>query len=179
MRNVFAYEIYDRRTGDQIDERDLDSAIKAHIEGEIALETYDDYQKIEMLEDVGFKVRPLDFITTLRHSGPLRAPQTAKPTEEHVQIDFNYLDRTVNFDLHMEEHDGKPYLMLEFFPIDGILTRMFDIEGNEKVFEACPHCGEEVILDAREKVKQPCPKCGELIKACCLCAGDKDCANCG
>ena len=182
VKNVYAFDIYDRRTGDQIDERTIDEAIKNHINGidDNTLATYDENAKFDLLRESGFQIRPLDFIETCRHSGAMHAGDKLKPLEEHVQVDFNYPDETVSFDLHMEQWEGKKYMFLEFFHKGGgIMHLMFDPEGNEKVYEACPHCGEEVIIEAKEKVQQPCPKCGELMKACCLCPGDKDCKNCG
>jgi predicted RNA-binding Zn-ribbon protein involved in translation (DUF1610 family) len=181
MRNVFAYDIFDRRTGDQIDERTLDEAILKHMNVDKPyVDTLDENMKIEYLEEAGFKVSPLDFIETLRHQSG-HAGEELNPFEEHVQVDFNFPDGTVNFDLHMEEYEGKKYLVIQFFPKQGkfqsILKRLFDTDGNEKVFEACTYCGEEVIINAERHTKQPCPKCGELIKACCLCDSD-DCANC-
>ncbi len=182
MKNVFAYDIYDRRTGDQIDERTIDEAIKNHINGidDAALATYNEDSKFDLLHEAGFSIRPLPFIETCQHQSG-QAGEEWNPLEEHVQVDFNYPNETISFDLHMEEEpDGKRYMFLEFFPKGGgIMHLMFDPEGNEKVYEACPHCGEEVIIDAKEKVQQPCPKCGELMRACCLCPGDKDCKNCG
>lgn len=181
VKNVYVFDIYDRRTGDQIDERTIDEAIKNHINGidDNTLSTYDENAKFDLLREAGFQLRPLNFIETLKHQSG-HAGDKLNPFEEHVQVDFNYPDESVSFDLHMEKYEGKKYLFLEFFPKGGgIMHLMYDTDGNEKVYEACPHCGEEVILDAKEKVKQPCPKCSELIKACCLCSGDKDCKNCG
>ena len=40
------------------------------------------------------------------------------------------------------------------------------------VYEMCPHCGNEVILEVKFK-KQSCPICGELICPCSLCADCK------
>jgi len=181
VKDVYAFDIYDRRTGDQIDERTVDEAIKNHINGidGNTLATYDANAKFDLLREAGYSVRPLPFIETCQHQGG-HAGEELNPLEMHVQIDFNYPDETVNFDMHMEVIEDKKYMFLEFFPrTGGIMHLMFDTDGNEKVYEACPHCGEEVIIDAKEKVQQPCPKCGELMKACCLCPGDKDCKNCG
>lgn len=35
-------------------------------------------------------------------------------------------------------------------------------------YEVCPHCGDEVRLEAELKV-QTCPKCGKRIVACSMC----------
>lgn len=179
MRKFTAYDIYDRRTQDQIDERTLDEAIKNHIKSDIALETYDDDSKIGMLVDAGFIVRPMPFITTGEHQSG-RAGKELNPYEECVQVDFNYPDESVSIDLHMEEHLDNKYFCISFFPKEeGIIRKMFDREGNEKVIEMCPHCGEEVPLDALKKIKQPCPKCGKQTLACCLCEdGERDCRKC-
>lgn len=180
VKNVYAFDIYDRRTGDQIDERTVDEAIKNHIKGidDNVLATYDENAKFDLLRESGYQVRPLDFIETCRHQSG-HAGQKLNPLEEHVQVDFNFPDETVTFDLHMEQDGDKKYLFLEFFPKDGCMNLMFDTEGNEKVYEMCPHCGEEVVLNAIEKAAQKCPNCGNYTKACCLCGEDKDCKNCG
>ena len=57
----------------------------------------------------------------------------------------------------------------------------------EKTYEVCPHCGEEVEIDAELKV-QVCPKCGKHIVTCSMCLayncdeytsdGTKYCVNC-
>lgn len=45
-------------------------------------------------------------------------------------------------------------------------------------YEVCPHCNEEVKLDAVFKL-QLCPGCKELIKPCSLCDMDKvNCNKC-
>ena len=48
-------------------------------------------------------------------------------------------------------------------------------------FEVCPHCGEEVALDAELKV-QTCPNCGKRIVACSMCRACEEsgdyCKNC-
>ena len=48
-------------------------------------------------------------------------------------------------------------------------------------YEHCPHCDEEVVLDAELKV-QTCPNCGKRIVTCSMCrACDTDqpyCAHC-
>ena len=51
-------------------------------------------------------------------------------------------------------------------------------------YEVCPHCGEEVALDAELKV-QTCPKCGKRIVTCSMCLacddrlyGNNYCNNC-
>lgn len=38
----------------------------------------------------------------------------------------------------------------------------------EKTYEVCPHCSEEVELDAELKV-QVCPNCGKHIVTCTMC----------
>ena len=38
----------------------------------------------------------------------------------------------------------------------------------DKTYEVCPHCGEEVELDAELKV-QTCPSCGKRIVTCSMC----------
>lgn len=38
----------------------------------------------------------------------------------------------------------------------------------EKTYEVCPHCGEEVQLDAELKV-QVCPNCGKHLVSCSMC----------
>lgn len=53
----------------------------------------------------------------------------------------------------------------------------------EHCYEICPHCEEEVMLDAELKV-QTCPHCGKRIVACSMCLaceandGKKYCSNC-
>jgi DNA-directed RNA polymerase subunit RPC12/RpoP len=51
----------------------------------------------------------------------------------------------------------------------------------EKTYEVCPHCGEEVELDAELKV-QTCPKCGKRIVTCSMCLAcetkDNYCTHC-
>ena len=37
-----------------------------------------------------------------------------------------------------------------------------------KTYEVCPHCNEEVALDAELKV-QTCPNCGKRIVTCSMC----------
>ena len=37
-----------------------------------------------------------------------------------------------------------------------------------KTYEVCPHCGEEVELEAELKV-QTCPSCGKRIVTCSMC----------
>lgn len=37
-----------------------------------------------------------------------------------------------------------------------------------KTYEVCPHCGEEVQLDAELKV-QVCPNCGKHLVSCSMC----------
>lgn len=52
-------------------------------------------------------------------------------------------------------------------------------------YEVCPHCGEEVQLDAELKV-QVCPNCGKHLVSCSMCTAymsDEDdyhrfCQNC-
>ena len=55
------------------------------------------------------------------------------------------------------------------------------MEKNNHTYEVCPHCGEEVRLDAELKV-QTCPNCGKRIVACSMCLAvesDKPyCTNC-
>lgn len=178
MRKFTAYDIYDRREQEHIIERTLDDAIKANIKGNIATETLSDDEKIELLVDAGFIIEPMPFITTGEHQSG-HDGQEPNPLEEHVQVDFNYPDASVSLDLYMEEHLGKKYFNITFFPKEGMITRMFDEEGNEKVIEMCPNCGEEVPLDALKKIKQSCPKCGKQILACCLCEdGERDCRKC-
>ena len=50
-----------------------------------------------------------------------------------------------------------------------------------KTYEVCPHCGEEVMLDAELKV-QTCPNCGKRIIACSMClaseTGEHYCCRC-
>ena len=53
----------------------------------------------------------------------------------------------------------------------------------EHTWEVCPHCEEEVMLDAELKV-QTCPNCGKRIVTCSMCRacdnpdGVPYCANC-
>ncbi len=50
---------------------------------------------------------------------------------------------------------------------------------NNKVWELCPHCEEEVELDAVKCKLQRCPNCGRMIKPCSMCDMDKcDCSRC-
>ena len=107
VKNVYAFDIYDRRTGDQIDERTLDEAIKNHLSG-VFDETMSEDDKLDLLADAGYSIRPLEFIETCRHSGPMQVGEELKSLEEHIQVDFNYPDKTISFDLHMEEEpDGE------------------------------------------------------------------------
>lgn len=177
MEDVKAYEIYDRRTQDQIDERTLDEAINKHIGGaeNIALETYDDHSKLKMLHEAGFTVRRLLPIEFLESGSPIKGTDKI---QEHAQLDFNFPDRSYVFDLHMEEHNGEKYLCIEFFGGEGRMERMFDDFGNEKVIEGCGCCGEEVVIDAIKYKPQMCPNCTEKIKACCLCDDNEDCLKC-
>lgn len=51
-----------------------------------------------------------------------------------------------------------------------------------KCYEVCPHCGEEVELDA-ELMVQTCPSCGKRIVTCSMCRPSDEpdqqyCANC-
>lgn len=39
----------------------------------------------------------------------------------------------------------------------------------KKVWETCPHCDEEVELNAVKYIKQVCPSCGKLIRPCAMC----------
>lgn len=52
---------------------------------------------------------------------------------------------------------------------------------NDKTYEVCPQCGEEVELDAELKI-QTCPSCGARIVTCSMCraieVNDKCCINC-
>lgn len=179
MEEVKAYQIYDRRTQDQIDERTLDEAITKHIGGveNIALETYDDHFKLKMLHEAGFTVTRLQPIEFLESGSPIRGTDKI---EAHAQLDFNFPDRSYEFDFHMEEYAGERYLCVQFFGNEGNMERMFDNFGNEKVLEGCGNCGEEVVIDAIQFKVQKCPSCTEPIKACCLCSEDdmKDCSAC-
>lgn len=63
-------------------------------------------------------------------------------------------------------------------------TYEMQCERTGKTYEVCPHCGEEVELDAELKV-QTCPNCGKRIVTCSVCmacdeSGDycKKCALC-
>lgn len=51
----------------------------------------------------------------------------------------------------------------------------------EHTYEVCPHCGEEVELDAELKV-QTCPNCGMRIVTCSMCRAcdseDNYCTHC-
>ena len=54
----------------------------------------------------------------------------------------------------------------------------------EHTWEVCPHCEEEVMLDAELKV-QTCPKCGKRIVTCSMCLAcdapddsNKYCSSC-
>lgn len=53
----------------------------------------------------------------------------------------------------------------------------------EHAYEVCPHCEEEVMLDAELKV-QTCPNCGMRIVTCSMCRacdandGKNYCSNC-
>ena len=52
-------------------------------------------------------------------------------------------------------------------------------KNNNKVWELCPHCEEEVELEAVKCVLQKCPNCGRMIRACSMCDPDKcDCSKC-
>lgn len=46
----------------------------------------------------------------------------------------------------------------------------------EKTYEVCPHCGEEVELDADLNV-QVCPSCGKHIVVCSMCEATYESAN--
>ena len=50
------------------------------------------------------------------------------------------------------------------------MDRQKILNGEEftKTYEVCPHCGEEVELDAELNV-QTCPVCGKRIVACSMC----------
>ena len=54
-------------------------------------------------------------------------------------------------------------------------------EDFDKTYEVCPHCGEEVVLDAELKV-QTCPNCGKRIVTCSMClacdTNDNYCTKC-
>lgn len=57
-----------------------------------------------------------------------------------------------------------------------------NIYGYEHTYEVCPHCGEEVELNAELSV-QTCPKCGKRIVACSMCravaeSDEPFCQNC-
>jgi len=59
---------------------------------------------------------------------------------------------------------------------------MIEPIDHEHTWEFCPHCEEEVMLDAELKV-QTCPNCGKRIVTCSMCLAcnipDKHyCANC-
>lgn len=48
-----------------------------------------------------------------------------------------------------------------------------------KIVELCPHCEEEVKIEAVMFELQKCPKCGGRIRACSMCDSDIcDCAKC-
>lgn len=47
------------------------------------------------------------------------------------------------------------------------------MEKKEYTYEVCPHCGEEVKLDAELKV-QVCPNCKRHIVACSMCVASAD-----
>ena len=52
---------------------------------------------------------------------------------------------------------------------------------HKNAYEVCPHCGEEVKLDAELKV-QTCPNCGKRIVTCSMCracdSGENYCSKC-
>lgn len=52
---------------------------------------------------------------------------------------------------------------------------------DDKTYEVCPYCGEEVELDAELKV-QTCPSCGRRIVTCSMCpaymSDDPDAPKC-
>jgi hypothetical protein len=161
------YEIKDRRKDEFIADRTLDEAIKNQLGAGAYLPEMSDNDKLVTLEDAGFTVRELRPITTLLHGLPLRG---SEEIERHIQVDFNYEKATHNIDVHMEEHYGKMYFVIDFPECtDGIIRRMYDVYGNEKCIEWCSHCEEEVVLDAVECRQQMCPSCGEPILPCNLC----------
>ena len=51
----------------------------------------------------------------------------------------------------------------------------------DKCYEVCPHCDQEVALDAELKV-QTCPNCGKRIVTCSMCRAcdtqDDYCTRC-
>lgn len=62
---------------------------------------------------------------------------------------------------------------------------MIEPEDTKHVWELCPECEEEVMLDAELKV-QTCPNCGKRIVPCAMClacgsienADNRYCENC-
>ena len=173
------YSIYDRRTTDEIAERLIEDAIKKYIKDadKIALETYSEEDKMSLLSEAGFSIRGLPAIETLHYQSRIRG--TTK-FEDHIQLDFNFPEGYEVFDLHMEEHNRKKYLCIEFSDVSegNRMERMFDAAGTEKCIEWCSTCEEEVVIDAVMYKDQMCPSCSEPIKACNLCDDNKDCLKC-
>lgn len=172
------YDIYDRRNQDAIVERVLDDAIVNHIIGwtKEKIEKENDDFKLDLLDENGYSVRPLKEIESCVHSSSCNEPNV-----EHIQVDFNFADKSEVFDLHMEQHGGKRYLCIEFFGVEPghSMERMFDTAGTEKCIEWCSNCGEEVVIDAVMYKDQMCPNCAEPIKACNLCSDcDRKCSTC-
>lgn len=62
---------------------------------------------------------------------------------------------------------------------------MIEPEDTKHVWELCPECEEEVMLDTELKV-QTCPNCGKRIVPCAMCLAcgstentdNRDCENC-
>lgn len=52
-----------------------------------------------------------------------------------------------------------------------------DEDDDNKVYEYCPHCENEVILNDEFKV-QVCPDCGHAIVPCSICPLESCCSNC-
>ncbi len=99
-----------------------------------------------------------------------------KYEQDKIQVDFNIGTKTISLDLWVEENEGKQHVYIDFLNNSKnheIFTRSYDEFGNEKCFEICSHCGEEVMLDRIKKVRQTCPSCDENILACSLCAEDE------
>lgn len=168
MKNLYTF--FDRRTEEQLDYRTLDECIKSIFPRANLIVCWTEEEKIKHIEEAGIIVTKLNPIETCLH--------TIKGTneQEKIQVDFNIGTKTISLDLRVEENEGKQYVYIDFLSNSknhAIFTRSFDEFGNEKCFEICSHCGEEVMLDRIKKVRQTCPSCDEKILACSLCAEDE------
>lgn len=83
----------------------------------------------------------------------------------------NYL---VRFERGSENGEG---WFIDIYKLMEVEVEDTDEDDDNKVYEYCPHCEDEVVLDNEFKV-QVCPDCGHAIVPCSICPLESCVSNC-